>query len=94
MLDIDTSAPGRVQLSGWFDATQVERAEEAFGDIKTSHVIDLAGLEYISSAGLGFLLRVQKQLSATGDGLTLTHLTPHVENIFVCAGFDHVFTIE
>jgi anti-anti-sigma factor len=51
-------------------------------------------LEYISSAGLGMLLSVQKRLGESGNKLRLTQMNRHIREIFRMAGFDHIFDIE
>ncbi len=52
-----------------------------------------AALEYISSAGLGVLLKTQKRAMATGQGLRLVNANQHIRDIFKYAGFDRIFEI-
>ena len=56
--------------------------------------LDLSALEYISSAGLGVLLRTQKRLMGSSGRLRLAGVRPHVRDIFVYSGFDKLFEIE
>ena len=56
--------------------------------------LDCGQLEYISSAGLGVLLKTQKRLLATGGKLRLVRLKPHLRDIFTYSGFDQLFEIE
>ena len=56
--------------------------------------LDCSELEYISSAGLGVLLKTQKRLLATGGKLRLVGLKPHLRDIFTYSGFDQLFEIE
>ena len=56
-------------------------------------VIDLAGLEYISSAGLRVLMLAAKQSKAQGGTLLLTGLQPLVQEIFEISRFTMVFVI-
>jgi anti-anti-sigma factor len=56
-------------------------------------VIDLAGLEYVSSAGLGVLLKTQKRVMASGRGLRLVNVNKHIHDIFRYAGFDRIFEV-
>ena len=51
-------------------------------------------LEYISSAGLGVLLRTHKRLMAEGHGVKLVGVGPHISDIFTYSGFDRLFDIE
>ena len=55
--------------------------------------LDCSGLEYISSAGLGVLLKTQKRLLAANGKLRLTGLKPHIVDIFTYSGFDQLFEI-
>jgi anti-anti-sigma factor len=84
----------RLHLIGRLDASQVEVARAAMNRLDASCVIDFAELEYISSAGLGMLLAVQKRLGESGGKLRLTHMNRHIREIFRMAGFDHIFDIE
>ncbi len=57
-------------------------------------VLDLGGIEYVSSAGLRVLLLVAKKLRL-GDGeLGLCALGPAVRQVFELAGFLSIFPIE
>jgi len=55
---------------------------------------DFAGLEYISSAGLGVLLRRHKRLVASGGRLRLINVNSHIYDIFRFSGFDQVFDVQ
>ena len=56
-----------------------------------SVVLDCTALEYLSSAGLGVLLKTQKRLKAAAGALRLTGVNRHVHDIFRYAGFDQIF---
>jgi len=56
-------------------------------------VIDLSGLEYISSAGLRVLMLAAKQSKAQGGTLLLSGLQPLVQEIFEISRFTMVFGI-
>ena len=57
-------------------------------------VIDLGGIEYISSAGLRVLLILAKKLKAAGGDLVLCALGPAVRQVFELAGFLPIFRVE
>lgn len=84
----------RIELVGRLDASQVDVARVTMNKVNASCVVDFAELEYISSAGLGMLLGVQKRLGETGGGLKLMNMNRHIREIFRMAGFDHIFEIE
>ena len=83
-----------MQLIGRLDASQVEVAREAMNRLNASGVIDFGELEYISSAGLGMLLGIQKRLMESGGTLKLINMNRHIREIFRMAGFDRIFVIE
>jgi anti-anti-sigma factor len=56
--------------------------------------LDCTQLEYISSAGLGVLLKTQKRLLGAAGGLRLAGLKPHIKDVFVYSGFDQLFEID
>ncbi len=56
--------------------------------------LDCTGLEYISSAGLGVLLKTQKRLLAADGKLRLTGVNRHLRDIFMYSGFDQIIEIE
>jgi anti-anti-sigma factor len=57
-------------------------------------VIDFAGVEYISSAGLRVLLSLAKRTRETKGGLALAALNGSVRLVFELAGFLPLFAIE
>ena len=61
---------------------------------KGTVTLDCSGLEYISSAGLGVLLKTQKRLLAVSGKLRLTGVNRHLQDIFRYSGFDQIFEIE
>lgn len=92
MLDIHVQ-DDQVRLTGRFDASQAEKARAVFDQLEHSCLVDFRHLEYISSAGMGVLLKAQKRLSESGQALTLTNLSKHIMDVFRYAGFDTVFEI-
>ncbi len=56
-------------------------------------VLDLEGLEYISSAGLRVILKLQKQKNKSGS-LKLVHVGEIVMEVLEITGFTDILTIE
>ena len=83
-----------IHLSGRFDASRVEKANEIFNDVETTCIVDFEGLDYISSAGLSVLLKVQKRLMENGHQLKLKNMNNFNREVFKLAGFDTIFTID
>ena len=57
-------------------------------------IVDLGGVEYISSAGLRVLLMLAKKLQGTGGRLVLCAMPESVRLVFELAGFLPIFEIE
>ena len=95
MFEIKEEEGGTLILSGRLDAAQETKARAVFDALTEPCVVDLKDLAYISSLGLGILLRTQKRLkAASGQGLTLIHVSPHIHDVFRYSGFDQVFDIR
>lgn len=80
-------------MSGRLDAAQCDKALQFLDGLTAPHVVDLAALDYISSAGLGVLLKTQKRVMSGGQGLRLVNANRHISDIFKYAGFDRIFEI-
>jgi len=94
MFDIDMNTQGNVVVSGRLDAANAETALAFLNGVEDRCVIDMGALEYISSAGLGVLLRTHKRVMSGGSGLKLVNVSPHIRDIFTYSGFDKLFEIE
>ena len=94
MLEIKVTDPGQVFLKGRLDAAEADRAGAAFRGLGGPLTMDLAGLEYISSAGIAVLLETYKRLRAGGHAFRLVNLQPRVRNVFSYAGLDRLLDIS
>ena len=94
MFDIRWGDEGRVVMSGRFDASEADKAEAFLSSIQTTTDVDFHELQYISSLGLGILLRTQKRLATSGATLRLVRVSRHIREIFRFSGFDRIFPIE
>lgn len=94
MFEIDFNDSGAVVMSGRLDASQAPNAQDFLDRVPGDCVVDMAALEYISSAGLGVLLKTHKRLIATSGGLKLINVNSHISDIFRYSGFDKLFEIE
>jgi len=83
-------------LSGRLDTVTSPEFEAALDEAlpaATDLVLDLDGLEFISSAGLRLVLRAQKTMNSQG-GMRLTHVGDSVMEIFDITGFMDFLAIE
>lgn len=94
MFQIGLDESGKIIAEGRLDAAQAPHAQEFLDAITEQCIVDLGKLDYISSAGLGVLLRTHKRLIAGGGGLKLVNVNSHINDIFMYSGFDKLFEIE
>jgi anti-sigma B factor antagonist len=94
VLTIDFGSDGGIVIAGRLDAAQCPSAQSFLDGVNGSPTLDCGGLEYISSAGLGVLLKTQKRLMASGGKLRLVRVNRHLRDIFLYSGFDQIFEIE
>ena len=94
MFDIAYGENGDVVCSGRLDAAQCEAAQSFMDGLTGASVLDFDNLEYISSAGLGILLKTQKRLSENGAALKIINVNNHIYDVFRYSGFNAIFEIE
>lgn len=94
MLTIEGGGDRPVVLSGRLDATQAAAAQSYLDGLDGTVTLDCADLQYLSSAGLGVLLKTHKRLLARGGRLRLTKVNRHLQDIFSYSGFDQILEIE
>jgi anti-anti-sigma factor len=88
-LDIELHTPGkgsqRVALRGRLDTHTYEDLDEALAPLLSRHlhslVLDLSGLEYISSAGIRSIFKARKALSPHGGKVLLVNPQPQIQKV-------------
>ncbi|MBE8955717.1 MAG: STAS domain-containing protein [Quinella sp. 2Q5] len=84
-----------VELIGRMDAVtalQFDKDLSATLDGVTDLTVDLAGLEYISSAGLRTLLKIQKRMDRQG-AMRIRNIRENVREVLDMTGFSNFLTI-
>lgn len=94
MFDIKFGDNGEIVCKGRLDAAQCELAQSFMDAVEGASTLDFAELEYISSAGLGVLLKTQKRLAESGAGLKIINVNNHIGDVFRYSGFNAIFDIE
>ena len=89
------AADTTIELVGRLDTTTAPALDKAInedlGDTKNL-VLDFAGLEYISSAGLRVLLSAQKKMQKIGS-MKVTNVCESIMEVFEITGFADILTI-
>lgn len=84
-------------LSGQIDADtfpKLQRELEGLGNqAQPSVVLDFAALDYISSAGLGVLIKMTREFREKGGDIRFAALPPKIESITDLLGFSQVIRI-
>ena len=94
MFEIEYGEGGEVICRGRLDAAQCASAESFLDGLEGASTLDFSALEYISSAGLGILLKTQKRLAGTGAGLKIINVNNHIYDVFRYSGFHAIFDIH
>jgi len=93
MFEIGFADKEGIMANGRLDAANAVKAQSFLDKVEGECVLDLSGLDYISSAGLGVLLKTHKRLMAGGQGIKLINVRHHIHEIFRYSGFDKLFEI-
>ena len=94
MLRIAHGPEGVVVLAGRLDAAQSPAADAFLSKVQGNVTLDCTGLEYVSSAGLGVILKTQKRLLGSGGKLRMAQVNRHVMELLSYAGFDQILEIQ
>ena len=91
-----TTAETTIEIAGRLDTTTAPVLDKTINtDIGHTEnlILDLKGLEYISSAGLRVLLGAQKKMQKIGS-MKITNVCKEVMEVFEITGFADIFVIE
>ncbi|MCR5451568.1 MAG: STAS domain-containing protein [Lachnospiraceae bacterium] len=99
MLDIKKEQNGgklTLYLKGRLDTNTAPQMEENIKDSLegvTELILDMEGLEYISSAGLRVILFAKKTMDNNG-GMKVINSNPDVKDVFAVTGFLDIIDLE
>ncbi|MBP1928858.1 anti-anti-sigma factor [Methanolinea mesophila] len=87
-----------VKVEGRIDASSAPGMEAAINaplerGVKKI-VVDLSGVEYMSSAGLRVLLASLKKVRSLGGEMRLAGMQPFVKEVFDMTGFSRLFSVS
>lgn len=85
-----------IEITGRLDTTTAPTLEKTINDDiggTTNLILDLKGLDYISSAGLRVLLGAQKKMQKIGT-MKVINVTEQVMEVFEITGFADILVIE
>ena len=87
-----------VSVTGRMDAITAPAFEKALNELiaagETRFVVDLGGLDYISSAGLRGILAIAKLLKGKGGQVSFANVEGTVKEVFDISGFGSIFRMH
>lgn len=82
-------------LNGRIDTTTAPQlAANLHPDGARELVFDLAGIDYLSSAGLRVFLQAQATMNQAGGTMRIVHCQPHIQKLFDIVGFTSVMDVS
>ena len=100
MISINNTMQGDVNvvsLAGRLDVKAAKEVEQAFEEAASQPhdiVVDMEELDYIASAGLRALKRLNSLVAKNGHTLNLRNVQPDVMDVFEITGFAAILSFE
>ena len=94
---INRGQEGELVLEGRLDTLTAPEAEEVFNQMAERFekiVLNMAGMEYVSSAGLRTLKRLHMAMKKKNGSLALTNVRKMVMEVFEMTGFAGLLKFE
>ena len=94
---INRGQEGELVLEGRLDTLTAPEAEEVFNQMAERFekiVLNMAGMEYVSSAGLRTLKRLHLAMKKKNGSLVLTNVRKMVMEVFEMTGFAGLLNFE
>lgn len=86
-----------IALAGRLDAPAAPEAQEAFAaalvDKPARILVDLGGVEYVSSGGIRAIIMLMRGCEEAGTALKLCGLSPFVKQVFEISNLIRIFDI-
>lgn len=87
----------KVQISGYLDSSTFPQLQEHLDELlrKGNHhyLLDLKNLEYISSAGLGVLMGILREVREKDGDLKIINMSEKIERVFYLLGFSRLMKV-
>ena len=85
------------ELTGRLDTITAPELEKRFNEEEIEEdkvILDFAGLDYISSAGLRSLLAIKRNLDSKKKVLEIHNINDVVKEVFSVTGFNNILNIK
>ncbi len=94
MFKIEEVSLDEIKLIGEFDASQAEIVTDFIERYEVTLTLDLEELSYISSMGLGILVKNYHRLNSMGYKVVLKNLNEHIKDVFKYTRLDQLFVFD
>ena len=94
MFKIEEISQNEIKLTGEFDASQAEIVTDFMQRYEVTLTLDLEELSYISSMGLGILVKNYHRLNGMGNKIILKNLNEHIKDVFKYTRLDQLFVVD
>jgi anti-sigma B factor antagonist len=87
----------KVKISGFLDSSTFPQLQEHLDDLLRQgnhhYLLDLANLDYISSAGLGVLMGILREVREKNGDLKIINMSEKIERVFYLLGFSRLMKV-
>jgi anti-sigma B factor antagonist len=87
----------RVKIDGYLDSSTFPRLQDQLNQLieekQYNFLLDLQDLDYISSAGLGVLMGILREVRNMGGDLKIINMSEKIERVFNLLGFSRLMRI-
>jgi anti-sigma B factor antagonist len=83
-----------VQVAGEIDLAATPERRECLGTLAGDVVLEVSGVSFIDSQGLGFLIGEHRRRAARGERLILRGVAPTAMRVMTITGVDQVLNLD
>ncbi len=87
----------RVKIKGYLDSSTFPKLQDyrsrKNAEEKYNYILDLQDLDYISSAGLGVLMGILRQVRKKNGDLMLVNMSEKIQRVFNLLGFSRLMKV-
>jgi anti-sigma B factor antagonist len=97
VIEVDGVNIARVKIDGYLDSSTFPKLREHLDRLiqekQYNCLLDLRDLDYISSAGLGVLMQMLRQVRENNGDLKIVNMSDKIERVFNLLGFSRLMKI-
>ena len=87
----------KVRISGYLDSSTFPQLQEHLNNLMKQgnlhYLLDLENLDYISSAGLGVLMGILREVREKDGDLKIVNMSEKIERVFYLLGFSRLMKV-